>query len=342
MLRRFLDWWMGELNQIFPARRALKHLDELRLHFSPATISVEHIRSGHATELVPPIPTQSTESEPLQAAVSRLSPGKTRVSYVVDKSLVLTRALVLPEAAEENLGEVLSFEMERQTPFRADDVFFDYEIASRNSPQREIEVNLYVVPKKTFIATEKAMTTWPLTPADTRYETGQLKITYSPFAPAESRRISSFLVVVNVALLIAVIVVPIAYQKTTLEQLREELVSTREQALQAAETQAQVEAIRAQLEYLNQRKSNQVPLVELINEVSRLLPDTTWLLRLELKDETLHLRGYSQAASSLIARIDNTNRFTETRFASPVTKDNASGTERFYITTRLSRSRPSS
>ena len=61
---------------------------------------------------------------------------------------VLTRRVSLPASTEENLYEVIQYEMDRYTPFNKDDVYFDYKIEGRNSEKQLIKVLLIVVRKE--------------------------------------------------------------------------------------------------------------------------------------------------------------------------------------------------
>ena len=54
----------------------------------------------------------------------------------------------MPRAVEENLAGMLNFEMDRHTPFRAEDVFFTQRVISRDRASEKIAVELVVVPKR--------------------------------------------------------------------------------------------------------------------------------------------------------------------------------------------------
>ena len=58
-----------------------------------------------------------------------------------------TLSTSLPIAAEDNLRQVLAFEMDRQTPFKADQVYFDYRLGEREAAARNLQVELIVVPR---------------------------------------------------------------------------------------------------------------------------------------------------------------------------------------------------
>lgn len=61
---------------------------------------------------------------------------------------VIFRRLSLPSPTEENLKEVLGFEMDRYTPFALEDVCFDFKIVKRDEERKLIDVLLMVVKKE--------------------------------------------------------------------------------------------------------------------------------------------------------------------------------------------------
>lgn len=61
---------------------------------------------------------------------------------------VIFKKLSLPSPTEENLKEVLGFEMDRYTPFSLEDVYFDFKIVKRDEAKNIIQVLLMVVKKE--------------------------------------------------------------------------------------------------------------------------------------------------------------------------------------------------
>ena len=61
---------------------------------------------------------------------------------------VIFKRLSLPSPTEENLKEVLGFEMDRYTPFTLEDVYFDFKIVKRDEERNLIDVLLMVVKKE--------------------------------------------------------------------------------------------------------------------------------------------------------------------------------------------------
>ena len=63
-------------------------------------------------------------------------------------SKVIFKRITLPAPTEENLKEVLGYEMDRYTPFALEDVYFDYKIVTRDEAHDSIQVLLMVVKKE--------------------------------------------------------------------------------------------------------------------------------------------------------------------------------------------------
>ena len=88
----------------------------------------------------------AADCERLAAETARLRPEDCEVEVVLAPELSLVKEVELPAAAEENLHQVLGFEMQRFTPFRTADVHYDHEVTERG--EGRLRVRLAVVPKR--------------------------------------------------------------------------------------------------------------------------------------------------------------------------------------------------
>jgi general secretion pathway protein L len=71
--------------------------------------------------------------------------------------------------------------------------------------------------------------------------------------------------------------------------------------------------------------------VYLFDDLTKRIPDTTWLTYFQYKSGNLQVRGESPDASSLIALVEASPMFQETRFVSPVTRSSATNRDRFQL-----------
>jgi Tfp pilus assembly protein PilN len=93
--------------------------------------------------------TDSRERALRQAIVSLLphfSAGRDALYLCVPQEQAVVQKLFLPQAAENSLRQVLEYEIERQIPFRREDVYFDFMPAGRHGDK--IGVYLFAIPKR--------------------------------------------------------------------------------------------------------------------------------------------------------------------------------------------------
>jgi hypothetical protein len=149
---RFFSWWGTELLACLPERwrKLIAGSNEALLVEQDAEeFVVSRERERHTVELGRiarnlGAEAQVAEFRRLQASIQNPA---LRAIFCIPESSTLTRNLSLPAAAEDNLRQVLGFEMDRQTPFKADQVYFDSRIVARDSASRSLRVELIVLPK---------------------------------------------------------------------------------------------------------------------------------------------------------------------------------------------------
>lgn len=278
-------------------------------------------------------------SERMAATLGALKGESTRVEVAVPPEKLLVKQIQLPLAAEENLRQVLGFEMQRQTPFRAEQVYFNYRVVARRTQSQQLTVEFSVVPRTVVEEVLSPIADWDLAPeqGDAKSEQDQRVFAFAP-AGAGLRVTSGLyrlLLVANVALLVAVVAVPMLQQQRYLDQSRARLAEIRAAATTASNLQQRIDQHQARFRYLFAQKVRQPPSVELLEELSTRLPDDTWLFRVEIRDGKMHLQGTSTRASALIAELEGSHFLEDVHFASPVTQDGASGRERFHLSASI-------
>lgn len=270
--------------------------------------------------------------------------AKTKLEIWLPAKNALTCRVNLPAATEENLREVLGFEMERLTPFKASDVYFDGRVVARDAQARQIEVELRVAPCRVV---DEALDIFPSQYMQVDRDRVEISdkgdwaiVSFLPpeRAPRVSPAFNTFLLLVNIGLLGAVVGIPLVEQHNALEEVRFSMRSARTSAAQANSVLAQVDALNAQIQQLLSAKSDRPATVEILEEVSARLPDSTWVYRFEIKGEDLQVSGSSDSAGALIEILEDSVLLSDARFVSPVTREPGTGRERFHISARIASS----
>ena len=80
-------------------------------------------------------------------------------------------------------------------------------------------------------------------------------------------------------------------------------------------------------------KQDRMMVSEVVALVTELLPDDTWLDRLNIDNETVEMIGQSGNAAALVDRFETHPAFLEPVFLSPITRED--GRERFALAVRI-------
>ena len=151
--QRFFAWWLGELATVVPAkvRRwwrgtsgiALLSLDGARAVFSrPTDKGLEETFSVEMGDHGLSLPAAA-----IRQRLAKVVGQGYRLLFALPASQALERTLTLPAALAENLRQTLSFELDRYTPFRPEQAYFDYRLGEPSSGAGTLRVELAVVPK---------------------------------------------------------------------------------------------------------------------------------------------------------------------------------------------------
>jgi general secretion pathway protein L len=286
---------------------------------------------------------QELERYPLAATdVSPLSRPENagEVVLCLPRHKALIKELTLPLAAEENLREVLAFEMNRQTPFRAEQVYYDYALATRDVRKAVLTVVLVLVPRQVLEELLAALGRLGFYPdvVTTRPDQGEglLAVNLIPDQdrkprPVMARRVNALLGLLALLLLIAAVSLPLWHKRQVIKTLEPELRAAAEQAGEVRGLREEVELLQARSRFLVEKKQSTLMMLQIINELTRILPDDTWIHRLEINGSEVQLQGQSAAAAALIPLIEASSIFHNVRFRSPITQVARSNAERFHL-----------
>jgi general secretion pathway protein L len=144
--------------------------------------------------------------------------------------------------------------------------------------------------------------------------------------------IHSALITLTCLLLVAVIAMPVWFEYQTVNALQLKADALEKDAKKVKALQTDIDAMIAETRQLIEEKSVTPEVIVMLNTLSSLIKNDTWLSYAQYSDGHLQIQGESPAASSLIAVLEASELFVNARFASPVTQDSISKLERFQIT----------
>lgn len=346
-LRRFLDWWGQELAALLPERwRAalVERRDELRverldeggwrLRRVPGTEDADQMTLA-----------ADAPAEEWQAAVARLrarSEVPADLVLVLDGRGVLARHLALPLAAEDNLAQVLAFEMDRQTPFKPEQVRFDHRISARDVQARSLGIDLLIAPRASVDAALAPVQAAGLSldaidtlqPDDRRNGYNLLP----PEARAErsqrDRHLNWILAIVVVLLAWSAMSTSIRNRERALESLGAEVDRVKVEARRVGLLEKELGEAVSGANFLTELKQSHPVMIDLVRDLTERLPENTALQRLSVTRGEVQIQGVSSEASALITILQKSPLIEGPALQGAITPDQRTQKEQFMIQAR--------
>ena len=365
-LPRFWRWWMGELAPLLPS----KSLIAVQRRFARPVIELvdgeavfwrPDFGEGTTTRLViaERVSLNGDAASVLAAgreAVGRLAantPGggtAPRVLVALGAKQVLRKEITLPAAVEQNLEQTLVYDLDRHTPFRPEQLYFDAVVVRRDAQRKLLYVDWAAALKTVVDDAHRRVEDWGAVPVAIvpGPPTARTRLNLLPngVRPRQLhwRRWQLWAPIAAIGLFgFAAVIVPLVQKREYAIALNAIDVEARQGALAADSVRTQLEGMQADYNYILTKKYAYPNAVSVLDEVTRVLPDDTWLTQLELKTigrgkemhRDLYLRGESVNAGKLIALLEDSKLVEQTAPRSPTTKIQGAPGEIFDLSSRL-------
>ena len=342
MIGAFFAWWFGQLAELLPSwlrRPPLTRADALTISPTAPLDRIDSVvvalrRGGKETQLGR-FTLGSGELNQLP------HPPKLPVVLRIRRDDALEKTLTLPLAAHRELDQVLGFEMDRETPFTAEEIYWDYRIEEVDQRHGRVSVRLLLVPKSRLAPLLRGLEQAGLRPKwaeilDGPQDSSFLLLDHRHAPPGHrSRWLTRGAATLFAMLSVATMATPFARQAVELAALGREVGAGQATAEEAKVPRREIERLSRGADLVRNAQDKAARPLEVVAAVTRLLPDDTYLTEFELRQRKLTLSGRSEAAARLIGMLAADGRFQNPVFAAPVTRVEALRADLFSIVTEV-------
>jgi len=312
-LRDGFHWWLEELSQLMP--------QQLRFQRKPGAVAWTDLkrmefRDAQGARL-------TGDAQPAHGAA------------VLSPDLYLLRRIELPAMRLADVRKLVDNELDRLTPFRKEDVWYDVRVGERNEVSGTQTVELGVLPRDTAERVETQL-------KDAGFKADALRAGHEPgaaldFLPAMRGRdqgtIRPYMVWLAVAALFLFnIAVMIVRDVNQLDGLREATASQAQIVDLARRLRGRIDVENTQRAQLLEARSQTAPLKRLA-DVTRALPAGAWVQTLTWDGRDLHLVGSADPGIDVSASLKRlTSRITSNAPAGTIA---AGGRSAFDLTLHM-------
>ncbi len=344
VVRRGWSWWTGELRDLIPG---------LGVPSSAAADAdlVVVVQDGRMAATLPALPvTSEAHAAGIEAAivehVTRLARrGTPRVMIRVPVASCLERTLDLPRSARADAARIAALDLERSTPFRSQDIVSAHCVEDDGSSGRTVRIRQFVVKRARLAPVRNS-----LERAGARIIGADIQDAGGAVLPVNllaadvaasghgADRPGSRIGLLAAALTVIVCAIPVIdvwRHEAALADLRRQTSALRDRLQDADAATARAGQDIGATVALAQFKSERPPVVSVLENISRKLPDSAWLTDFRMDKEAIDITGYGRPAASLAPAIEKSPLISTASLTAPIIADAEQQREQFSLRLKL-------
>ena len=346
----FFRWWASELRALSPTARAPRAARRLVLSLAGDKVNALLEHRGRL-EVVRELDVGDGLTLPALISALRALPrrlGHLPVSIRVRASDCHERVMSLPASAREDFDRLLLLDLERSTPLKASDLLRAHIVEGQQDQSGIVRVRHFLLKLRTIEPLRQALRAAGIEPASIECwsddGSGALAANFvgtpSNIAPATPRRLVAGLAGAAALLLLTALAIHWIRHEHALATL----------TAQAAQLESEVDDVRRAAEDAHAARNKLLRVrgfvggrhspLHILEEITRLLPDTAWLEEFRLDGEFIEIAGLAASATTLLPLLEKSPLFRETRFTAPLQFDQALDRDRFRLRARLRSTEP--
>ena len=303
------------------ARRSRAGAEHAIAHFTR-----EEIASGHASEVVAPL---FNERDDKEHVIVRLS-----------ETELLRKMVVLPLAAARNLNEIVRFEIDRQSPIDPERIHFDSRVLRLDAAANKVDVEVRIFKKDAIQSAVDNCSALGLRVAGVEFVGGAPEEKAFPLDAKAARHLywqrasTPALSLLACGLALAVLAGCEIREEVASSDLHDRVASARTRAHASGEILTRMADARDRVTLLVAEK-RRPSLAQIVSDVTRLLPDGSWITQLDKNDAEIHIRGFSPNASQLVEIFERSPQFAKAHFKAPLVKSANGNLDQFDLSFTL-------
>jgi general secretion pathway protein L len=343
MLGELLTWWAARMQELLPARLRAGAVppDALLVTQSPpgeADFALR--RRGRET----PLGRFVLEPAVLAGLPAALRRRPRRVLLRPAPGALLEREVVLPLAAQHDPGGVLRYELDRLTPFAAEEVFWSWRLEGRDTARNALRLRLSLLPRAALQPAIEALRRAGLPPAGLEAQAaggvpraiplGEAAARF-PLREAWRRRGLVAAGATCAGLAIAAIALPFVLQSMELATAERHIEALQPKVAEAEALRRRMAEAKGGQDAFAAERARIGDALQAIATLTDILPDDTWLTELTLRQRKLTVAGRSGGAARLIGLLSADPTIRDPAFVAPVTRAESGGGDVFSIRAEL-------
>lgn len=149
------------------------------------------------------------------------------------------------------------------------------------------------------------------------------------------KALTIILILIMIGLWLIYLISPIKIENKRLAEIDKEIKAKKEEVQKVEEIKKEIEATIKEINTINEFKYNRNNALDMLKELTIILPKNCWLTRVRFTEKTAEIEGYASSATGLLSKLEASKYFKKVEFSSPTFRDTRMNADRFNIKMEL-------
>ncbi len=149
--------------------------------------------------------------------------------------------------------------------------------------------------------------------------------------PRVPKFLSLILVLAILALWIVYLIAPLRIERKRLEEIDHQIIIRKDEIKKIEAMKKEIESLQEEISTINNFKIARPMALDILKELTLILPKNAWLSRVRIDASNLYIEGYASSATGLLPKLEASSYFRKVEFASPTFRDTRMNADRFNI-----------
>jgi Tfp pilus assembly protein PilN len=124
---------------------------------------------------------------------------------------------------------------------------------------------------------------------------------------------------------------PLQIEEKQIAIIDREIAARKDEVKKVESLKKELEGLEKEIAAINAFRTARPLAVNLLKEMTRVLPNNVWLSRVRFTESTAEIEGFSASAADILPKLEASRYFKKVEFASPTTRDVRLNADRFII-----------
>lgn len=134
-----------------------------------------------------------------------------------------------------------------------------------------------------------------------------------------------------VVLWIIYLVAPLSLERKSVDAIEQQIIARKGIVKEIEALGKRIKDTEGEIASISGFKENRPMSINILRELTTILPKTAWLTRVRITGTAVEIEGYAKAATELLSKLEASKHFGKAEFASPTFRDTRTQSDRFSI-----------